>query len=119
MRPGSTRNETSWSTSSPARSSSTATSSSEASETLSAAGYANRTPVSSTDTGPAGRSTGWAGSAISGSMSSTSKTRSKLTSAVTTSRRAVPSAVSGPYSWFSSSAIVTTVPASRRPRTAR
>ena len=62
---------------------------------------------------------GSAGSAISGSMSSTSKTRSKLTSAVTTSRRAVPSAVNGPYSRLSSRAIVTTVPGSRRPWTAR
>ena len=42
-----------------------------------------------------GRSTASSASVMSGSMSSTSKTRSKLTRAVATSRRALASAVSG------------------------
>ena len=58
-----------------------------------------------------GSSTASGASSIIGSRSSTSKTRSKLTSALITSTRAFDSAVSGPYSRVSSSASVTTVPA--------
>ena len=57
-------------------------------------------------------------SAISGSRSSTSKTRSKLTSALITSTRALASAVSGAYSRVSSRARATTAPGSSRPRSA-
>ncbi len=93
--PGSTVNDTLWSTSTPPRLSSCATSSSDASDTLSAEGYAKVTSSNSTDTGPAGRSTASGFSAISGLRSSTSKTRSKLTTALMTSTRALASAVSG------------------------
>ena len=95
MLPGSMRNEMPWSTSVPPRVSSVATSSSEASDTLSADGYAKRTASNSTDTGPAGSDPHLVAPAISGARSSTSKTRSKLTSADIASTRALASAVSG------------------------
>jgi hypothetical protein len=55
----------------------------------------NETPESSIEAGPAGTRRAPVRSTINGLTSSTSKTRSKLTSAVTTSSLAVASAVSG------------------------
>ena len=56
---------------------------------------------------------------MSGSRSSTSKTRSNDTSAVITSTRAFASAVIGVYSRVSSRASVTMVPGAITPVTAR
>ena len=58
-------------------------------------------------------------SVISGLRSSTSKTRSKDTSALITSTRTFDSAVSGPYSRDSSRASETTAPGSSEPFSAR
>ncbi|SLJ82500.1 Uncharacterised protein [Mycobacteroides abscessus subsp. abscessus] len=98
--------------------SSVATSSSEASDTLSADGYPKRTPSSSRSTGPSGTGTAPGASSMSGFRSSTSKTRSKLTSAAMISIRALANAVSGVYSLVSSSDSATTAPASSRPTSA-
>ena len=95
--------------------SSTATSSSEASDTSSAVGYEKRTSSNSIERASAGSVAAPGLSTIIGVMSSTSKTRSNETSALITSTRTFDSAVSGPYSRVSSSASVTTVPASSRP----
>src|SRR6266550_133206 len=113
--PGAAVNETPCSTSWLGAWSSTATSSSEASDTSAAVGYENRTSWNSIERAPVGNVAASGASAISGGRSSTSKTRSNETSALITSTRTLDSAVSGPYSRDSSSASVTTVPASSRP----
>src|SRR4029453_15856981 len=76
--------------------SSTATSSSEASDTSAAVGYEKCTSSKSIERVPGARATAPGLSATIGAMSSTSKTRSKETSALITSTRTFDSAVSGP-----------------------
>src|SRR6266550_3761583 len=105
--PGAAVNETPCSTSWLGAWSSTATSSSEASDTSAAVGYENRTSSNSMEREPARSATASGPSAISGGRSSTSKTRSNETSALITSTRTLDSAVSGPYSRDSSSDSVT------------
>ncbi len=68
----------------------------ERSETSSADGYEKATSSNWTSTGPSGNRTGCGACATSGCRSSTSKTRSKDTSAVMTSTRTLDRAVSGP-----------------------
>src|SRR6185295_15885267 len=100
----------------PPRWSSAATSSRDASETLSAAGYPNRTSSNSTDTPPPdGTVTAPGFSLIIGGRSSTSKTRSNDTNAVMTSTRTLANAVNGEYSRVSSNASATTVPGAISP----
>ncbi len=67
---------------------------------------------------PGGTSTASGFSVISGFRSKISKTRSKLTSALITSTRALARPVSGAYSRVISSASATTAPGSRVPRSA-
>jgi hypothetical protein len=66
----------------------------------------------STATGPSGNARASGLSTISGFRSRISNTRSKLTSALMISTRALASEVSGAYSRESSRASATTVPAS-------
>ena len=98
--------------------SSTATSSSDASDTSDALGYRKTTSRNSTVAARAGTGRASGRSSMPGDRSSTSKTRSKETSALITSIRTLDSDVSGPYSRVSSSASVTTVPAEICPVTA-
>ena len=95
MWPGSTVKETSWRTSLRWPASSTATDSSEASETSPALGYVKSTSSNAMEALPRGTSTASGSSSIMGSMSSTSKMRSKETRAVMTSRLTFESWVSG------------------------
>ena len=83
------------STSSPPRWSSTATSSSEASDTWSARGVGEPDVAQAHADRPVGQARASGRSVIIGGRSSTSKTRSNDTSAVITSTRALASAVIG------------------------
>jgi hypothetical protein len=94
--PGWTVNDTPRSTSADAARSRIATSSSDASDTSAALGYRNRTSRNSTRPVPDFIGRAFAGSAIDGCRSSTSKTRSNDTSALITSTRTFDRAVSGP-----------------------
>ena len=111
--PGSTVKETPCSTGPLPRRSPVAMLSSEARETSSAEGYENDTSSTSTRTGPAGTGRASGASATSGFRSSTSKTRSKDTSAVRMSTRTLEIAVSGPYSRASSAVRASRVPTVR------
>src|SRR5918993_4729510 len=116
--PGAALNDTPCSTSWAGAWSSTATSSSEASDTSAAVGYEKCTSANSIDRAPGASVAAPGLSATIGRMSSTSKTRSKDTSALITSTRTLDSAVSGPYNRVSSSASATTSPARSVPLTA-
>ncbi len=87
---------TSRSTSAVGASPSTATDSSEASETSSLVGYVKLTWSNSIRAGPRGNAVAPGFSATIGGRSSTSNTRSKETSAVMMSTLMLESAVSGP-----------------------
>src|SRR5471030_1334466 len=96
MVPGRTSNDTSKSTCWLGAWSRTATDSREASDTSLAVGYLNDTLRNSTAAEPRASTSASGLSSTIGGRSSTSKTRSKLTSAVITSTCTLDSAVSGP-----------------------
>ena len=91
--------------------------SSEASDTWLAAGYRNHTPSTSTPGASRVCASGYASgrSAISGSRSRISKTRSKLTSAVRTSTGRLDMVFSGPYNCETSAMNATSVPSWKTP----